>query len=163
MMLLPALLFVAASAGAATDLVEIDKPPAIAAAFQKNSRLRIVNLWATWCAPCVAEMPELDAIQDRFASAGVELLGVSLDDVIPGERKATKNKVQRFLAKKEIGFRNFYFTGKANDLAEHFDFEGEIPITLVFDARGKELFRHQGVIEKDEFVAEIRKLLRKKP
>jgi cytochrome c biogenesis protein CcmG, thiol:disulfide interchange protein DsbE len=40
----------------------------------------LLNVWATWCHPCRAEIPELQALHDRFAARGFEVIGVSIDD-----------------------------------------------------------------------------------
>ena len=46
----------------------------------ERGKVVIVNLWATWCSPCRAEMPRLDAFYKRYHARGVELLGLSVDD-----------------------------------------------------------------------------------
>ena len=42
-------------------------------------KLTIVHFWATWCAPCVAELPELDAVQKKYASQGLKVISISED------------------------------------------------------------------------------------
>src|SRR5213595_3398307 len=55
------LLLVIASAASAANLREVKDPAKIKDAFPAAAKLRVVNIWATWCVPCVAEMPELRA------------------------------------------------------------------------------------------------------
>ena len=139
------------------DLRPVKEPAKIAAVFPKAAKLRVVNVWATWCAPCVAEMPDLRAIDETFGSE-VMIAGVSLDDMIPGAKSA---QVAAFLDKQKIAFPNVYYTGNPDDLGEYLKFSGEMPVTIVYDARGKELWRHQGRIDKNETIAQLRKLLRR--
>jgi cytochrome c biogenesis protein CcmG/thiol:disulfide interchange protein DsbE len=44
-----------------------------------GGKLLVLNFWATWCPPCVQEMPSLDSFQKQFASSGVVVLGISVD------------------------------------------------------------------------------------
>jgi thiol-disulfide isomerase/thioredoxin len=139
------------------DLRPVKEPAKIAAVFPKTARLRVVNVWATWCAPCVAEMPDLRAIDESFGSE-VMIAGVSLDDMIPGAKSA---QVAAFLDRQKIAFPNIYYTGNADDLGEYLNISGEMPVTIVYDARGKELWRHQGRIDKNKTIAQLRELLRR--
>ena len=139
------------------DLRPIKEPAKIAAVFPKSAKLRVVNVWATWCAPCVAEMPDLRAI-DQLFGAEVVLAGVSLDDMIPGAKQTT---VAAFLDKNKIAFPNVYYTGNPDDLGAYLNFSGEMPVTIVFDAAGKELWRHQGRIDRNQTIAQLRELLRR--
>lgn len=147
--------FLAAGALAA-DLRTIKDPAKIDAVYAKNAQVRVLNVWATWCIPCVIEMPDLRTIDETFG-AEVAVVGVSLDDMIPG---ATSDKVVNFLDKYRIAFPNVYYTGNADDLGDRIDFNGEIPITIVYDAKGKELWRHQGKIDREKTIAQLRALLK---
>lgn len=146
----------------AASLTDVAQPAQIAKAFAPKSVLRVVNLWATWCAPCVAEMDDLRRIDEAYRAKGVQIVGVTLDDAIPGERAETKAKVVRFLDAKKIAFANLYYTGRVPELQDHYRFEGEIPITVIFDANGRELFRHQGKIDRATLAAAIEKRLNAK-
>jgi len=147
-MILAAFLAIAAIAA---PLPEVRGGDDVLRAFHAEARIRVVNVWATWCVPCVAEMPQLDSISAALQKDGVEFIGVSLDDAIPGDRAERKQLVTRFLTGKHIRFRNVYYVGRTSELADRFRFDGSIPITLVFDAGGRELFRNEGVIDAGRF------------
>ena len=140
------------------DLRPTKTPADIAKAFSPKAKVRVLNVWATWCVPCVQEMPDLRAIDEMFG-AEVALVGVSMDDMIPDTKPA---KVQAFLDRQRIAFPNIYYTGNPDALGEHLDFNGELPLTIVYDARGKELWRHQGRLERNTTIARLRELLRRK-
>ena len=138
----------------AVELRDVNSPAKILDAFPAAAKIRVVNIWATWCVPCVGEMPDLRAVASELAP-DVALVGVSTDDMIP---EATRAKVVTFLDKQKIGYLNLYFKGNADDLTSYFHFEGEIPVTIAFDRHGKEVWRHQGAINRTETIAELRKL-----
>lgn len=138
------------------DLRPVKEPAKIDAVFPKTAKLRLVNVWATWCAPCVAEMPDLRKVDETFG-AEVAIAGISLDDMIPDAKPAD---VAKFLDKQRITFPNVYYTGNADKLAEHLKITGELPVTIIYDANGKELWRHQGRIELEKTIAQLRTLLR---
>jgi thiol-disulfide isomerase/thioredoxin len=152
-----AVLFLIAATASAADLRDVKDPAKIAAFFPAKAKVRVVNIWATWCVPCVAEMPELKAVDDAFGSE-VSLTGVSMDDMIP---ETTRDKVVRFLDRQNVNYLNLYYSGNADDLTDFYRFDGEIPVTIAFDRAGKELWRHEGPIEGADTIAELRKLLRR--
>ena len=141
----------------AADLRPLKEPAKIAAVFAPKARVRVLNVWATWCVPCVAEMPDLQTLDAAFGPE-VSFAGVSLDDMIPDAKQAT---TAAFLDKHRIAFPNIYYTGNLDDLADHLRFNGELPITIVYDTKGKELWRHQGRIDREELNALLRKNLRR--
>src|SRR5687768_2986531 len=126
--------FFMALAAHAADLRDVKDAARVADVFPATARVRVLNVWATWCVPCVAEMPDLRAIDETFGSE-VAVAGVSLDDVIPD---AQRSDVVRFLDKLEIAFPNVYYTGLADKLADHLAFDGALPITIIYDRKGKE-------------------------
>ena len=150
------------SATFAARLVEVKEPARIADAFSSKAPLRAINVWATWCVPCVEEISDLGAISQMFGG-DLSVVGVSLDDLIPADRAATKKKVETFLDSRKIAYSNVYYSGDADALADSLRFNGEIPITILYDRTGHELWRQQGKIDRQKTIAEIKKLLRRNP
>ena len=58
--------------------------------------------------------------------------------------------------------RNVFYVGRTNELADRFRFDGSIPITLVFDASGRELFRNEGVIDAVKFRRKLDDLIKRR-
>ena len=141
----------------AADLRPANDPRLIAKVFPPSAKVRLVNVWATWCAPCVAEMADLRAVDDAFGNE-LALAGVSLDDMIPGTKP---EQVKAFLDQQKVTWPNVYFTGSPDALGTHYDFDGQIPLTILYDANGRELWRSQGVIKKEDMIARVRALLRR--
>ena len=144
----------------AATLFEVKEPARIAQAFSARAPLHVVNVWATWCVPCVEEISDLRAISETFGS-DVSMVGVSLDDMIPCDRAETQKKVAAFLDQKKVHYSNLYYSGDSDKLADTLKFNGEIPITIIYDRSGHELWRQQGKIDRQKTIAEIRKLLRR--
>ncbi len=90
----------------------------------------LVNLWATWCGPCVAEMPTLDALAER-EEARLRVLVVSQDN--------TREKVSGWWQKKAFRRLEPYLDTKS-DLGFAFG-TGVVPTTVLYDASGKEVWR----------------------
>ena len=152
-------LLLAANVASAATLRDVKDPKKIADVFPRAAKLRVVNVWATWCAPCVAEIPQLRAIDAAFGPE-VALVGVSTDDAVP---EGDRLKVAAFLDKQKIGYINIYYRGNVDDLMSFYHFEGTIPITIAFDRAGKEVWRHQGPVRSAEAIVELRKILRRMP
>ena len=100
----------------------------------------LLNLWATWCAPCVVEMPMLDNLANEMQGK-IKVLTVSQD--VRGAEV-----VEPFFASRE--FRNLEpWLDQQADLAAEFTDGGLMPVTILFDAEGRELFRVAGGYEWD--------------
>lgn len=109
----------------------------------------LVNLWATWCAPCKAEMPTLDALA-VLEEGSVSVIAVSQD--LQGRKP-----VAAFFQKASI--RNLEpYTDQDNALLAAFDNKIVLPTTILYDSDGREVWRVIGGVEWDD--AEMAKLLR---
>jgi thiol-disulfide isomerase/thioredoxin len=141
----------------AADLRPMKDPAKIVEVFPSTAKVRVLNFWAIWCVPCVAEMPDLRAIDETFGDE-VAIVGVSLDDMLPDAKSANTTK---FLDKHKITFPNVYFTGNMDDLTGQLKFNGDIPVTIVYDSKGKELWRHRGRLDRAKTIAQLRENLRR--
>lgn len=107
----------------------------------------LVNLWATWCAPCVKELPTIAALE-AAQKGKLAVIAVSQD---MGERKA----VDSFLAGKKLGRFAAYHDP---EMALSLDLGVQVlPTTILFDAAGREIWRYTGDL--DWTGAEAQKLL----
>lgn len=99
-----------------------------------KGKVVLVNLWATWCVPCRAEMPALDRLQQKLGSADFEVLALAQ------ERDATK--AQAFLT--EIGAKSLkLYLDPSLKSARSFGAVG-LPTTLLLDHQGREIGRLLG-------------------
>lgn len=127
-----------------------------------SGKLRLFNIWATWCVPCREEMPDLAAIGRKFSRRDFEIITISLDD------PKDKNKAAEFLGqhrmvmgdrlKKKVlaegrKTNSYIFTGASTDeLAEALDPEwpGPVPYSVLVDEDGTVLWRKTGIIDSFE-------------
>ena len=101
----------------------------------------LINLWATWCAPCVAELPALDQLAKDRAGA-LTVLAVSQDlDAAGG---GTDTKVAAFLKERAPGLAPW--RDGENDFAFHYNAQ-TLPTTIYYDAGGREVWRYTGARE----------------
>jgi len=105
-----------------------------------QGKVVLVNLWATWCGPCVREMPSLDALQARLGGAAFEVMAISLDS--EGLGVATD-----FLGR--LGIKNLKAYNESSfGLAQDFNAEG-IPTSILLNKQGLEIGRVVGPADWD--------------
>ena len=105
----------------------------------------VVNFWASWCAPCVSEMPDLEVVAREYAGR-VPILGVNVQDA-PANAEAFVD---------ELGITYDLATDPRGELYAEVDAFG-MPTTLFVDAEGTIVYRHTGIIDADglrELIAE---------
>lgn len=88
----------------------------------------LINFWATWCAPCVEEMPLLAALRERHADAELEVIGIALDDL---------HAVRSFVAELSISYPILLDTpGRTDTSVRYGDTQGVLPYSVLVDAKG---------------------------
>lgn len=144
------------------DLELIDAAGVAKLAKNDSNRLRLINVWATWCAPCVQEFPELVSYSRRFSNRDFEVVTISMDDakMQPQVRKFLEQqhavpsaRLKKLLVAEGRGALNFLYTGASTDaLVQALDPEwpGPLPHTIVVAPGGKVVFRHNGAIDPDQ-------------
>ena len=149
---------------------KIDEGGVKALAANSTDKLRLVNLWATWCGPCLAEMPHLVEIGRQFETRGFDMITISTDAPEAIEKAGTLMK--RFHAAMpdltggsvlEEGRRtnNYLYASSTDSLAEALDpeWQGTLPHTVLIAPGGKVLHRFSGEIDPTELRRVIVKAL----
>ncbi|UCH63611.1 MAG: redoxin domain-containing protein [Fidelibacterota bacterium] len=118
----------------------------------KTENLRLINFWATWCAPCITEFPELIEINRYYRKRKFEMVTVSLDKPDQGD------KVLEFLKRTYASTKNYHYEmDDVYDLIEAVDEEwpGSLPYTLIVKPGGEILYKKLGAMDP----AEVRKVI----
>lgn len=115
--------------------IRIIKKPEMMSLLQapNNGKVRIVNFWASWCAPCVKELPYFKQIAENYA-AQVEVIFISLDFAEEIE------KAKKILAKKQICWDSYLLDETKYDTwisDVHKNWQGAIPVTLLISSKKK--------------------------
>ncbi len=109
-----------------------------------GKKLRLINVWATWCGPCVIEFPDLVSIHRIYRGRDFEAVTVDADD--PGQRE----KALEFLKKQQASTRNYAFDkGDPYALIEAVDpkWQGALPHTIVVAPGGEVIYRSEGAFD----------------
>jgi peroxiredoxin len=116
-----------------------------------KGRIVILNFWATYCIPCRKEMPDLAALQNEFAPFGVQVIGVSTDDL------DDRAKVVQFVRETKVNFP--IWMGGSSQHMMSFGLGGALPGTVVIDREGNIFKSISGVIDPAMLRKEIESLL----
>jgi thiol-disulfide isomerase/thioredoxin len=107
----------------------------------------VINFWASWCGPCVEEMPSLSQLHREYAKKGVEFVGLGVD--------SDKN-VKTFLQKVRVDYPVYVIGFGGADLARAFgNTAGALPFTVVIDAKGVVRSTKLGQIQPNELKATL--------
>ena len=122
----------------------------------KKGRVLLVNFWATWCVPCVEEMPALASAAKGFRASDVAVVLVSTDT------PKTAPGVPKFLAQHRVPF--VCWQAKSRDPQLFIDavdrsWDGSLPYTLVYDRRGEVVAKLAGQQTEASFTEALKKAL----
>ncbi len=125
-------------------LAEIDLAGVKDLAANKTKKYRLVNLWATWCGPCVQELPEFVTMHRMYRKRDFELITISLDP------KKDSDKAKGVLNEHHASTKNFIITSDDHDeLAKALDpkWPGPLPYTILIAPGGEIVYRQTGEIK----------------
>ena len=123
---------------------------------QRNGKILLLNVWATWCEPCREEFPDLIKLASDYKNSNVEVVGLSAD--YPDE---VDSKIVPFLEKYQCNFKiyvqNFEDDAKLIQLLNQ-AWNGALPATFIFDQDGKQQMFLTGMRSYDDFKQEVEKV-----
>jgi thiol-disulfide isomerase/thioredoxin len=143
-------------AGEPVDLEMIDEPGIKNLLKNNTDKLRLINVWATWCGPCMIEFPEFVDINRMYRNRDFEFISICLDDT------SKYSKALQFLRSKQASNKNYMFNMKNKyALIEAVDpkWQGALPYTLIVEPGGKIVYGKQYIIDP----AQIKKLIVEHP
>lgn len=121
----------------------------------QNDTTYVINFWATWCKPCVAELPYFEQLHAQIGDQKIKVVLVSLDFAKDVETKLVNFVQQRRLKPSVIALTD----GKYNDWIDkvHPDWGGAIPVTYIYRAE-QVLFHDQQYEDYEELIASVKKI-----
>jgi len=129
-------------------LSDINGTPVSASDFEGN--VWLVNFWATWCTPCVEEMPMLSRLQQEYSGQGVKIVGIALDD---------ENRASEFAASMAISYP--ILVGQADVVItgrQYGNNTGMLPFSVLVDTNGIIQWTHLGPLTREELEHQIQQL-----
>ncbi len=116
-----------------------------------QGKVLVINFWATWCPPCMKEMPEFEAMQNEFGKQGLQFIGIALDEPEPTKEFIDKKKITYpILVGQDSG------TKIAHDLG---NIVNTVPFTVVVNKQGQVIKRHMGTLNREQLLEIIKPLL----
>ncbi len=109
-----------------------------------SNKYRLINVWATWCGPCIIEFPEFVNIQRMYGQRNFEMVSLSID------KPSLEENVKSFLVEHQAAFPNYIYQGEVQEaFLNTIDSLRQVvlPHTMLVAPGGKVVYRHNGLID----------------
>jgi len=113
-----------------------------------KGKVVLVNFWASWCAPCLAEIPEFIKVREQYHDRGFEILGISTDD--------TPEQLREFATRNRTNYPLVQVTGEVEDA---YGPVFGLPTSILIGRDGSVCKRHFGPLSKEQLEKELKELL----
>ena len=107
-----------------------------------REKVLVVNFWASWCPPCVEEMPTLDKVAQEYSAKNVLIVGIGID---------SPSNIREFLQKTPVSYPIVIGGLEGSNLSKQMgNAQGALPYTVVINPKGKSIYTKLGKITEDE-------------
>ena len=107
-----------------------------------RGKVLVVNFWASWCPPCVEEMPTLDKVAQEYSAKNVLIVGIGID---------SPSNIREFLQKTPVSYPIVIGGLEGSNLSKQMgNAQGALPYTVVINPKGKSIYTKLGKITEDE-------------
>jgi thiol-disulfide isomerase/thioredoxin len=107
-----------------------------------RGKVLVVNFWASWCPPCVEEMPALDKIAQEYATKNVLIVGIGID---------SPSNIREFLEKTPVSYPIVIGGLEGSNLSKQMgNTQGALPFTVIINSKGKSIYSKLGKIREEE-------------
>lgn len=134
------------------DFSHLDSTGQPVSAADYDGSILLLNFWASWCAPCVEEMPMLSRLQEAYSASGLQVLGIALDDP---ERAAAFAEDMALAYPVLLGAADVVVTGR-----RYGNSSGMLPFSVLIDQEGLIRWTHLGLLESEILEQKVRSLIR---
>lgn len=134
------------------DFSHLDSAGEPVSAADHDGKVLLLNFWASWCVPCVEEMPMLSRLQEAYSAQGLRVLGIALDDP---ERATAFAKEMALSYPVLVGGADVVVTGR-----RYGNSSGMLPFSVLIDREGVIRWTHLGLLESEKLEQQIQTILR---
>ena len=116
-----------------------------------KGKLIAINFWATWCAPCREEIPAFVELQEKYATQGLQFIGIALQQA---------DEVRDFIEEYNVNYPSLVGGDEVIKVASQLGNNiGAMPYTVIINSKGKIAYTHRGPLSKIEAEAVIKNFL----